>query len=111
MSKQCTCSKNIHALKIHRARIKRPLGAEATQRTGFQPGETQEEPGPSSAAAPGPLEMDGTAGGMIKFLRPSLKSSAKDLCGRNGSDPPRKPLPLSEVGSSQPLPEEHVQES
>ncbi|KAJ8366727.1 hypothetical protein AAFF_G00345040 [Aldrovandia affinis] len=51
MSKQCTCGKvckNIHGLKIHRARMKCPLGAEATQRTGVTPGETQEVPGPES---------------------------------------------------------------
>ena len=64
----------------------------------------------SSAAAPANLEMDGTAGGMIKFLRPSL-SSAKNLCGQSSSDPPRKPSPLSELGSGQHLPEEYVQES
>lgn len=52
MSKQCTCGKvcnNIHGLRIHQARMKCPLGAEATQHTGVQPGETQEVPGPESA--------------------------------------------------------------
>ena len=58
MSKQCTCGKickNIHCKNIHarwiqdpRVRMKCPLGAEATQRTGFQPGEMQEGPGPES---------------------------------------------------------------
>ncbi len=50
-SKQCTCGKickNERGLKIHQGKMKCLVGTGPTQRTGVQPGETQEEPGPET---------------------------------------------------------------
>ena len=75
MRKYCTCGKickNIHGLKIHQARMKCPLGAEAAQRTGFQPGETQEGPGSESPHSAWKLQV-------LEANRSSIKSDRRRI--------------------------------
>ncbi|KAK0151167.1 hypothetical protein N1851_007647 [Merluccius polli] len=82
MTKQCTCGKvckNIHGLKIHRARMKCPLGAEATQRTGVTPGETQEVPGPESPHSAQNLQVLQTNSSSIKSDRRRIKWPAASM--------------------------------
>ncbi len=59
-SKQCTCGKickNERGLKIHQGKIKCLVGTGPTQRTGVQPGEMQEEPGPVSPCSARNLQV------------------------------------------------------
>ncbi|XP_053332775.1 uncharacterized protein LOC128506382 [Clarias gariepinus] len=82
MSKQCTCGKvckNIHGLKIHQTKMKCLLGAGATQRTGAQPGETQEEPGPESPHSARNLQVLSTNPLNIKSGRRRIKWPAATM--------------------------------
>ncbi|XP_062283087.1 uncharacterized protein LOC133987658 [Scomber scombrus] len=82
MTKQCTCGKvckNIHGLKIHRARMKCPVGADASQRTGVTPGETQEELGLESPHSAQNLQVLQTNPSSIKSDRRRIKWPAASM--------------------------------
>ncbi len=81
-SKQCTCGKickNERGLKIHQGKMKCLVGTGPTQRTGSQPGETQEEPGPESPHSARNLQVLQMTPSSIKSERRRIKWPAANM--------------------------------
>lgn len=81
-SMRCMCGKickNKRGLKIHQAKTKCSEGIGATQRTGVQPGETKEGPGPESPHSARNLQVSSTNPMNIKSKRRWIKWPAATM--------------------------------
>ncbi|KAK7915663.1 hypothetical protein WMY93_011424 [Mugilogobius chulae] len=81
-SKKCVCGKtckNQRGLKIHQARMKCLEVEIPAQRTGVQPGETQEEPGLELPHRAQNLQVKGTSPPSMKFEKRRIKWPAANM--------------------------------
>ncbi|KAK7919075.1 hypothetical protein WMY93_010359 [Mugilogobius chulae] len=81
-SKKCVCGKtckNQRGLKIHQARMKCLEVEIPAQRTGVQPGETQEEPGLELPHRAQSLQVKGTSPPSMKFEKRRIKWPAANM--------------------------------